>query len=372
MENKDYDVDIFLVYEEVGPVEGKAPPTARKDLCEFWNEKRRPFIKGYHVIAVNPTAQLYLARDLHNTVHGGFLRPAIKPFLQAISSLGFGHIYYGASVLLHNNPFLLIRNGRCVTELQSYSRLDFDVAMSRVNPTIVGQRWNSQYTWAVSSLNIKQNDLSDIVNRPTIKTANVTDGILPQFIALSDLLLEVDRDNKFYCGLLEGNARRIRHAQCLMDEDPLIPPHDQKRNVIESVSGICNVYSRVSSTYMFTGAHNSELGADHRSTGTQGAATNAKDVMKARFKEWRVHLKWVTLFPHIDDFNARERGQNFLCSVSRTVDDDSPHLGSTTKRRLTITFCQRKVHEDTQVREICASKIHEGMCQWTTSLPKMQ
>jgi hypothetical protein len=166
MEKKDYNVDIFLVYEEVGPLEGKAPPTARKDLCEFWNEKRRPFIKGYHVIAVNPTAQLYLARDLHNTVHGGFLRPAIKPFLQAISSLGFGHIYYGASVLLHNNPFLLIRNGRCVTELQSYSRLDFDVAMSRVNPTIVGQRWNSQYTWGVSSLNIKRNDLGDIVNRP--------------------------------------------------------------------------------------------------------------------------------------------------------------------------------------------------------------
>jgi hypothetical protein len=44
MEHKDYDVDIFLVYEEVGPVEGKAPPTARKDLCEYWNEKRRPFI----------------------------------------------------------------------------------------------------------------------------------------------------------------------------------------------------------------------------------------------------------------------------------------------------------------------------------------
>ena len=125
-----------------------------------------------------------------------------------------------------------------------------------------------------------------------------------------------------------------------MDEDPLVPPHDRKRNVIESVSGICNVYSRVSSTYMFTGAHNSKLGADHRSTGTQGAATNAKDVMKARFIEWRVELKWVTLFPHIDDFNARERGQNFLGSVSRMVDDDSPSLGLATKRRLTITFCQ--------------------------------
>jgi hypothetical protein len=94
--------------------------------------------------------------------------------------------------------------------------------------------------------------------------------------------------------------------------------------------------------------------------------------MKTRFKEWRVDFKWVTLFPHIDDFNARERGQNFLGSVSRTVDGDSPSLGLATKRRLTITFCQQKVHEDTQVREICASKTHKGMRQWTTSLPKQR
>jgi hypothetical protein len=77
---------------------------------------------------------------------------------------------------------------------------------------------------------------------------------------------------------------------------------------------------------MFTGAHNSKLGADHQSTSTQGAATNATDVMKTRFREWRVDLKWVTLFPHIDDFNARERGQKFLGSVSRMVDDNSPRL----------------------------------------------
>ena len=88
------------------------------------------------------------------------------------------------------------------------------------------------------------------MNRPTIKTANVTDGILPQFIVLSELLLEVDKDNEFYCGLLEGNARCIHHAQCLMAEDPLIQKEDRKKNVIESVSGICNVYSKVSPTDM--------------------------------------------------------------------------------------------------------------------------
>jgi hypothetical protein len=156
MENCDNDVDIFLVFEELTPMEGKSPPTARKDLCEYLNDKRRPFVKGFHVIAVNPAAQVYLTRDLHNTVHGGLLRPAIKSFLEAISSLGFGHVYYGASVRSHSNHFLLIRNhGDAVTQLKSYPHLNFEIAMSRVNPTIVGQRWNSQYTWGVSSMNIK-------------------------------------------------------------------------------------------------------------------------------------------------------------------------------------------------------------------------
>ena len=372
MDNNDFDVDIFLVYEELGPVEGKAPPTARKDLCEFLQERRRPFIKGYHVIAVNPTAQVYLTRDLHNTVHGGLLRPAIKPFLEAITSLGLGHVYYGASVGIHRNEFLMIHNGRAVTKLKSYSRLNFEIAMSRVNSSIVGQRWNSQYTWGVSSMNIKQSDPSDIVNRPTIKTANVTDGMLPQFIVLSELLLEIDKDNEFYCGFSEGNARRVHHAERLMAEDPLIPKEERKRNVLESVSGICNVYAKVSPTDMFAGAHNSEFGADHQSSTMLALTKNAKDVMKARFMDWGIDLKWVTLFPHVDDFNGRERGQNFLGSVSRTVDDDSSRVGHTdyaTKRRLTMTFCQCKVHEDTNVREICAAKIHEGLRRWTRSLP---
>jgi hypothetical protein len=38
MDKYDFDMDIFLVYEEVAPVECKAAPTARKDLCEFLHE----------------------------------------------------------------------------------------------------------------------------------------------------------------------------------------------------------------------------------------------------------------------------------------------------------------------------------------------
>ena len=73
MQNNDFDIDIFLVFEEVTSFEGKMPPTARKDLTEFLHDKRKAFVKCYHVIAVNPTAQVYLVRDLHNTVHGGLL-----------------------------------------------------------------------------------------------------------------------------------------------------------------------------------------------------------------------------------------------------------------------------------------------------------
>jgi hypothetical protein len=45
--------------------------------------------------------------------------------------------------------------------------------------------------------------------------------------------------------------------------------------------------------------------------------------MKTKFKEWGINLKWVALFPHIDDFNGWEPSHNFLGSVSCTVMDDN-------------------------------------------------
>jgi hypothetical protein len=180
--------------------------SAKKDLSEFLQIKRSMFVKCFHVIAVHPTAQLYLARDLHNTVHGGLLRPGIIPFLKAVTECGFSHKYYGASIRKHHNEFLRILNGDAFTWLKPYRKCDFIIAMSRVNPSVVGQRWNSQFTWGVASLNIKRtDDPHDIVNRPTIKSANVTDGILPQFVLLSTLLLAVDTESEFYCGLVAGN-----------------------------------------------------------------------------------------------------------------------------------------------------------------------
>jgi hypothetical protein len=120
-----------------------------------------------------------------------------------------------------------------------------------------------------------------------------------------------------------------------MEEDPLIQKKDITKNVIESVSRICNLYSKSSSEDMFTGAHVTEMGSDHsrQSKGVKQTMnkkySTTKKSMKAKFEECSVELKWVSLFPHIDDFNGREPGHNFLGSVSRTVIDDNSKVGLT-------------------------------------------
>ena len=99
-------------------------------------------------------------------------------------------------------------------------------------------------------------------------------------------------------------------------------------------------------------------------------------VMKKTFANWKIDLRWVILFPHVDDFNARDYGQNFLGAVSRTVrlrrNRDSPRglIGYINKQRQMMTFCQRKVHEDAEVREACAISIHDGIESWCEKLPK--
>jgi hypothetical protein len=112
----------------------------------------------------------------------------------------------------HLNPFLSILNGKAVENLQSFHKLDYNIAMSKLRPSVVGQRWNFQHTWGVATLNIRRNNPHDLVNRPTLKKENVMDGILPQFVALSELLLEVDKNHDFYCGLMVGNKQRVDHA----------------------------------------------------------------------------------------------------------------------------------------------------------------
>ena len=161
-----------------------------------------------------------------------------------------------------------------------------------------------------------------------------------------------------------------------MNEDPLIPKRDKERNVIESVSGICNIYSKASKSDMFTGAHEVQVALDHSAISpqvlTEPGEINSKDRMKAKFTAWGIDMKWVCLFPHVDDFNGREPGHNFLGCVSRTVNDDMyQHNGDKYRyrKRLTMTFCQRKVNEDTEIREDCVFNIRDGIRQWTTNLP---
>lgn len=73
IQKNDKGINIFLINEELESVDGKAPPMAKKDtLCKFLSLKKQPFIKCFHIIAVNPTAHFDLSQDFHNTVHGVF------------------------------------------------------------------------------------------------------------------------------------------------------------------------------------------------------------------------------------------------------------------------------------------------------------
>jgi hypothetical protein len=78
-----------------------------------------------------------------------------------------------------------------------------------------------------------------------------------------------------------------------MDEDCLIPPETHLKNVIESVSGICNVDQRASNTCMYSGAHNAIFGANHQITRPrQGTSrgSNKKDLMIAKFLGWGINV----------------------------------------------------------------------------------
>jgi hypothetical protein len=135
----DANVDIFLIFEEMlTAVDGHETPTSRNDLSKFLQDKRMPFIKCFHVIAVHPTTQLYLVRDLHNTVHGGLLWPAIHLFLEAVTELRVPHMYYQASVSVHDNQFLRVLNGPAVSWLRSFQKLDFTMPMSKISTDLVG------------------------------------------------------------------------------------------------------------------------------------------------------------------------------------------------------------------------------------------
>jgi hypothetical protein len=96
--------------------------------------------------------------------------------------------------------------------------------------------------------------------------------------------------------------------------------------------------------------------------------------MKDKFANWKIDLKWVKLLPHVDDFNSRHSGQNFLGSVSRTVAKEGSSMdslvGYVTMVRQTLTFCQRKVLEDAVVCEECARTIRDGIKKWCDNLPE--
>jgi hypothetical protein len=327
------------------------------------------------VIGVNQTAQAYLVRDLHNTVHGGLQRPAIELFLHAVSDCGIPHLYYPASVAVHANQFLRVLNGDAASQLRSFPKLDFNVPMCKLQANgVIGNRWNYPYTWGVASMNLKKSNPGDLVTRATLKSDNVTDRILPQFLLLSDILLEIDQGNEFYCGMVAGDERRKRHAKQLMEADPSIPKRSHDNNVIESITGICNVYTTNQKGGMFRG----EPGCGKSTELQKDCSKETQEAMMNKFAKWKIDPKWIVLFPHVDDFNARDPGQNFLGSVSRTVTTDSScpdssrRAGYATKQHQTMTFYQHKVHEDVVIRETCAITIRDAILSFRKSLTKLR
>jgi hypothetical protein len=134
---------------------GNEPPKAQMNLCKFLHPDREYFVQCYHIVAVHPATQIYVVNDLHRTVHGGLFRPALKPFIEAISERDKTVHYYSSLELKHFNDFLIICNGRNARKLKPFRSLDFDLALSRVNKDVVGQHWNSQCTWGFLSRNLR-------------------------------------------------------------------------------------------------------------------------------------------------------------------------------------------------------------------------
>jgi hypothetical protein len=85
-----------------------------------------------------------------------------------------------------------------------------------------------------------------------------------------------------------------------MEEDPLMSPSVQKRNIIESVSGICNLYAKSSTVDMYTGAHDAQFIPDHQSKNPSSSPT-AKDTMASMKKSFANGCQppmGCTLSPH--------------------------------------------------------------------------
>lgn len=113
----DYNSDFLLIFKELEAMDGKVPPTTKKDLCQFFHESKMEAFHQmlpYHRSAPICFVQVYLAWDLHNTVHhGGLLWPApVNPLHKSITSPGICHVYYSTSVHIHSNQSLHILNGK--------------------------------------------------------------------------------------------------------------------------------------------------------------------------------------------------------------------------------------------------------------------
>jgi hypothetical protein len=52
-----------------------------------------------------------------------------------------------------------IWNETATQDIKSFYWVDFGLFVSKLNPSVVGQRWNSQKSWCIASMDFKQKDL---------------------------------------------------------------------------------------------------------------------------------------------------------------------------------------------------------------------
>ena len=294
-----------------------------------------------------------------------FLLGAIK-FIQHVHQLDFPVRYYSSSIPRHIDDFIIVYNGREATKLPAYRHLDFSKIQQLVDSNKVGQRGNAQQSWGVASLNMRQANPGDLVNRPTIKTENITDGILPVFNTLSAIIDQMDPHYKFHCDRDDREERRKMFAEKLMEEDPYLSRKECCNNFIEGVSGISNVFWKRGSEVVSAMDIKRTLN-DH---GGKAVEKNKKKNYRNNFQQLLekigISLDDVAFLPHCDWFNAREPGHDFLCGVSRTVPIsygadtdmfDCPDDGFKLYRRDTFTGYNRKANEDAYEREDVATVL---------------
>jgi len=239
-------------------------------------------------------------------------------------------------------------------KIPHFRSINFPHLQSLVKRHCVGHRGNAQTSFGFASLDLKRSSESDLINRATIKSANVEERVLPSFIIMSDLVDYIDPSFDFHQAPQQCEEWRRMFAAKIMEQDPTLSRQTIERNYIEGLSVIVNSYwvrgEEVVSAL--------DVGSTVRDHGGKRRVTKQKALYNSNLiglmKEMGIGFEQVAILPHCDSFNGREPGQDFFCGASTAVrvnpsEDDTPPPGNGWVKweRWFLGGYQRKVNEDT-------------------------